>query len=386
MPTPAASGADAGKAIRISFLPPPLEGTISLGIYDSSDKLVRVLHREADLDEFEIASDALVTTWDGKDDAGAMLPAGKYHARGYAVADLAVEGVGFFFNDWVTDDESPRIEKISVMRPRGSGFAIKAHLRGGNSENFVCDERGQIIGMRNDLPPAGDCAALGGAAALTDGVDCSAGKDGTLWVIDRTAKGSAQTEVKQFAANQELLRRLSIPADEPQPQAIAASTNQDRIFLLEENASMQRIRALTLASTKSDSGQTISDWKVEFEKKIVRHKDFALQNGKPVAGDGGKQPADKVKIKLEPNPLEKDKSATIEITGAFDDEGSFLKTADGLPLQTISETAGLTRVVLSSAGEKSLDVYQDDGVVVEQFRVGRVDEMMAFDCGEFELK
>ena len=76
---------------RISFVPPPLEGTISLGIYDKSGKLVRVLHQEAQLDEFTIGADALVTQWDGKDDDGRDLPAGKYHARGYAVGNLRIE-------------------------------------------------------------------------------------------------------------------------------------------------------------------------------------------------------------------------------------------------------------------------------------------------------
>ena len=63
--------------MRISFLPPPLDGTISLGIYDAKGKLVRVLHREADINEFNIGTDALSTTWDGKDDAGENVPAGK---------------------------------------------------------------------------------------------------------------------------------------------------------------------------------------------------------------------------------------------------------------------------------------------------------------------
>ena len=42
------------RNVRISFLPPPLDGTISLGIYDAKGKLVRVLLREADINEFTI--------------------------------------------------------------------------------------------------------------------------------------------------------------------------------------------------------------------------------------------------------------------------------------------------------------------------------------------
>src|SRR5213593_4033933 len=89
--TPSASPA---RSVRVSFVPPPLEGTISLGIYDATGKLVRVLHQEAQLNEFTIGADALVTQWDGKNDAGEDLPARKYRARGYLVAALKVEDLG----------------------------------------------------------------------------------------------------------------------------------------------------------------------------------------------------------------------------------------------------------------------------------------------------
>ncbi len=70
------------RNVRISFVPPPLDGTISLGIYDRTGKLVRVLHQEAKLNEFKIGADALVTQWEGKNDDDEDSPAGKYHARG----------------------------------------------------------------------------------------------------------------------------------------------------------------------------------------------------------------------------------------------------------------------------------------------------------------
>src|SRR5439155_27253211 len=89
--TPAVSPA---RSVRVSFVPPPLEGTISLGIYDTTGKLVRVLHQEAQLNEFTIGADALVTQWDGKNDDGEDLPAGKYRARGYLVSALKVEDLG----------------------------------------------------------------------------------------------------------------------------------------------------------------------------------------------------------------------------------------------------------------------------------------------------
>src|SRR5881227_2736935 len=51
------SSASPARSVRISFVPPPMEGTISLGIYDKSGKLVRVLHQEAQLNEFAIGAD-----------------------------------------------------------------------------------------------------------------------------------------------------------------------------------------------------------------------------------------------------------------------------------------------------------------------------------------
>src|SRR5213593_2271905 len=53
-PTPGESHSPSAalpRRVRISFLPPPLEGTISLGIYDGNGTLVRVLHQQAELSE-----------------------------------------------------------------------------------------------------------------------------------------------------------------------------------------------------------------------------------------------------------------------------------------------------------------------------------------------
>ena len=189
------------RSVRVSFIPPPLEGTISLGIYDTAGKLVRALHQEAQLNEFTIGADALVTQWNGKNDAGEDLPAGKYRARGYLVGALKVEDVG-------------------------------------------------------------------------------------------------------------------VVADSP-PQ----------------------------------DSQGVS-----------------------------------VKVKLMPNPLHNDKRSVIDVAAGFDGEGSYLKTADGLPLFTVSESPNLARVMVAKDGEKSIQIWQDDGAGLHRFRVSNIQKMMAFDCGELELK
>ena len=197
-PSPSAPPA---RSVRLSFVPPPLEGTISLGIYDESGKLVRVLHQEAELNEFTIGADALVTQWDGKNDDGEDLPAGKYRARGYLVGHFKVEDL----------------------------------------------DQGTTLSVENN-----------------------------------------------------------------------ATTN--------------------------------------------------------------------VKVKLVPNPLANDKRLIVDLGVGFDSDGSYLKTSDDLPLFTVSETPNLIRALITKKSEKSVDVSQDDGTLVRQFRVSNVDEMMAFDCGEFELK
>jgi hypothetical protein len=196
--TPSSSPA---RNVRISFVPPPLEGRISLGIYDAQGKLVRVLHREADLREFTIGADALVTQWDGKNDIGQDLPAGTYHARGYLVGLLKVE------------------------------------------------------------------------------------------------------ELSQDAA----------------------------------------------ATPENNSNSS-------------------------------------VKVKLMPNPLANDARALVGLTAGFDNNGSYLKTSDGLPLFTMSKSPNLSRVSIMKKGDKSVDTWQTDGAGFHQFRIANVDQMMAFDCGEFELK
>jgi hypothetical protein len=186
---------------RISFLPPPMEGKISLGIYDTNSRLVRVLHKEAELDEFTVGENALVTKWDGKSDNGEDLPAGKYNARGYLVGHLKVEDLG----------------------------------KGGS----------------------------------------------------------------------------------PSPDPNAAAT---------------------------------------------------------------------ASVKLTSNPLAKETKAMVDLAVGLNDGKIYLKTTDGLPLFTIGPATNATEASIIKSGEKSIDVLQNDGAGVAQFRVSNIDKMMAFDCGDFELK
>jgi len=100
------------NANQLLFVPPPVEGVISLGAYDSKGKLVRVLKRAAEIESFKSASDGLVIDWDRNDSQGNPVPNGKYFARGVLIGDVKIEGVAFHLNDWVDASADPRIRKI----------------------------------------------------------------------------------------------------------------------------------------------------------------------------------------------------------------------------------------------------------------------------------
>jgi hypothetical protein len=374
------------RNIRISFVPPPLDGTISLGVYDAKGKLVRVLFREADINEFNIGSDALSTSWDGKDDAGENVPPGKYSAHGFVVGDLKIEGVGFSFNDWISSAEGPRFSRIRSLAMKDENLLLAVDLVPPSSGHVLYDVADKTVKLKDTdedpkapTPPAA-------AASDIDPIATVPGRENSRWVIDRTEKGASTIEVKQFSAKGDFLRRLPVSPNDPQPKAIAASSLEDKIYLLEEDNARQRVRGLSLAATKTQgSEQPVSEWKVGFEKSIVAHTEFSVVEGKVVAGSQA-TPSETVKIKLQANPLLNDDRVTVEMMVGHDADGSFLKAADGLPLCTISETQELRRALLWLHDANALDVFQDDGAVVEQFRVTGADQMMSFDCGVFELK
>ena len=200
-PTPEqTSSPSPARNVRISFVPPPMEGTISLGIFDQSGKIVRVLHQNAQLNDFTIGADALATRWDGKDNEHQDLPSGRYHARGYMVGPLIREDLG---------EASPSLTET----------------------------------------------------------------DATL-----------------------------------------------------------------------------------------------------------------VKVRLVRNPLRRDKKPNVELGIGFNSEGSYLKTSNGLPLFKISVTPNVTRAGIALKGDNAVDIWEDDGNGIHQFRISNIDQMMAFDCGEIELK
>ncbi len=84
--------------------------------------------------------------------------------------------------------------------------------------------------------------------------------------------------------------------------------------------------------------------------------------------------------------MAKDTRLVVDLAVGFDEEKIFLKTTDDLPLFTVIEAPQMVSASITKSGEKSVDIWASNGTVVEQVRVSNIDKMMAFDCGEFELK
>ncbi len=110
---------------EFAFALPEQEGRISLGVYDRDGALVRTLAVRARETDFKIGLNGLIARWDGRDNAGRELPRGRYFARGFVVPDsVRPEGVGYHFNDWVTDDDSPRVARIDDIDPIPDGWLL----------------------------------------------------------------------------------------------------------------------------------------------------------------------------------------------------------------------------------------------------------------------
>jgi hypothetical protein len=365
--------------VQITFLPPPMEGTVSLGIYSKAGKLVRALKREAvPAKDFVVGLNGLITIWDGKDDQGAPAPKGVYSVRGYMVHAIGVSGEAFHCNDWITADDAPHPKEIkNIAALPDDRLALLVKLADSTGALMECGLNGETRPRKEPLPDAPE-----------DGASV-AGKGETQWKIDRNPE---RVEVQQYSAKGEFLRRLSIAAGEPVPEKIAASTTSDLIYLLERGEGLQRVRGLALEALKTplpadpipEGEPKSSTWRIVLSKTIRACDDFAT--AAPYLGrDVVPKPETTLAIKLAKNPLGKKVEPAMECTVVCQPTGSFLHTADGLPLCRLTDTPGLKWAVLLRT-DKALSLIQSDGAVVEEYKLGKLTSMMAFDAGDYELK
>lgn len=389
--------------MRITFLPPPMEGTLSLGVYDKKGKLVRALVREATEKDkaFTIGLNGLITFWDGKDDAGAVMPAGLYYARGYSVGGIDIDGIALHGNDWITDDDAPRPVRVVDLRPEAEDKVqvILRTLDGKEltralsfdtqpQEKPATDDRVSIVDGKVQLSSGGTVHGIP-LAEKESAVDAALGAPDRLWVIVSAPEG---TEVRAYTFAGEFLRRLAYAPGEPIPRRILAARGRsanrwsEQILLLEQNEKIQRVRSLALPQ-KPASGDAAA-WETVIEKSIWLGDSFEAirdmlkrPSGKPFVTDK------EFVVKLIDNPLLKNEPTTAHVSIGFNVQGSYLQTTDGLPLRRFTETPGLKWVVIGREGSgRQLTIFQSDGAVVEEFKAHKLANMMAFDAGEYEWK
>ena len=387
----------AQQSATITFLPPPMEGTISLGIFNVAGKMIRVLHRESPVDDFKKGENGLVTKWDGLDATGQPAALGKYGARGWMAGNLAVEGVAYHGNDWIKD-ESPRYTRVLAVKGVGRDD-VQVTLRTADGKEATL---GWKLAREGPPPPENKVTAAIADGKLTvtregesapvlfaDGekpLACVTGSRGRVWAIVETPDGR---EVRAYSEEGEFLRRLSYQKGDPQPVQIVASQWSEMIFLLEESATEQRLRALALGTSDQQSetspqSPAKSAWRVTYLKRIIKCDTFEA-----IAPHLGRAKAPQaqavVKVALRENPLlggEK-REASFKVT--VDADGVVLHTADDLPLARLTSAHNLKWATFVQEGA-ALTLFQGDGIAVEEFKIAHPENLMSFDTGEIELR
>ncbi len=376
--------------VQIVFLPPPMEGELTLGLFDKGGKLVRVLHREASDKEFKKGINGFITQWDGRDDEGNPLPAGDYTARGWMVGDLAIDGVAYHANDWLKGEDSPRFTRVLSVQASGRDD-MHVVLRAVDGAEHTL---GWKLTKPGTPPPASEVQATldEGKLIIRKGtivspvtldagekaVATSVGRDGRVWAI---VEGPETREVRAYSATGEFLRRLAYAKDEPTPRQIAASQWSETIFLLDESATEQRLRALSLGAPKADGTST---WKTVYQKRIVFSDTFA--DAAPALGrTPAPQAAPEVKVRTKPNPLLQNAKSEARFRVGVDAKGTVLLSPDGLPLTHLTDTLGLKWAALVQDKE-GVTLFEGDGAVVGEFKIGKPANVMAFEAGDYTLE
>lgn len=381
--TPPSQTAPKGQPVRITFLPPPLDGTLSLAVFDRSGKRVRALHSEVTNSELTASLNGFSTTWDGRDDSGQSVPPGKYRVRGLAVGDLELTGEAFHGNDWVETEDGPRPVSFRALK-----------LNGATLELTATDIDGQLWRITESIADADDTPRFEKLLAPPEDAPAlrpltSAGRDGSTWAIE---KALGETVVVQLDSNSEVLRRLSIGAGQPVPVAIAASLTEEVVFLLEQDGERWRVRGLRKKTSPEPSpapeGQksvaAAPTWETFFEKNRWPCASFA--EAAPRLGRPKPFPAEShITVKSQFNPLLGGANSDVLLNVGFDRTGSFLATTDGILLRRLTETPKLRWAVLGhDLRQPAVVLLQSDGAVVEEYRILQPGMLMTFDAGEYQ--
>lgn len=383
-------------AVKIEFAPPPLEEAVySIGVYEAkSQKLIRQLCMSAPESAFRAALNGLVTTWDRKNDHGDVVSPGRYAVRGYALGNVTVEGMESLGNDWLDpNEEDVRIQQIHaiLLSPISENYLQLIATTTDGIEQWIqvqiSDGAITFHAPLENFAPLwwGDSKICVGQE---DSIWIAAGKMGLFQMPENSLESimTLLSDHSEAALGQMLesdnVRSLSINEDELIPIGVSASLSENKLYLLEEDLNMQRVRALTW--TDEDGEVADSHWETVWEKTIETAPQIPIPQ------------QDFVPIYLRKNPLysedQKQSHRHLKLNAAFDAEGSYLQIADGLRLCKISDRKHLCEVRLALHAQQQTNptmgnivFYQTDRAAWEKFLISNISQCMAFDAGEVEL-
>lgn len=379
---PAPAERQSPPPVPITFTPPDLEGRIVLGIFDASDRLVRTLRLQPGTADLKIETNGYVAEWDGRDDAGADCPAGRYRARGVVVGDaVEVLGEAYHFNDWVAEDGLP----VTDVR-LGPGMQVEVTVGGEERPRLGTLDPDGTLRWEANLPSmesvSGSMPMKAAPNLPVEPIFWTEGGAGTVWAI---VKDGAQNVVTEILPDGEALREFRVPADEPQPVELRVSADGGAILLRETGADgLVRVRLLrsTGRTEELEEGRAVSDWEVAFERSMQPCARFGLENGRPVA-EAPETPPDSVDVRLIPNALES-VSKPLKLSVMKSGPGSALAAPGGLELLPVTTQGNWSRFALVKDGD-ALRLFQGNGIGVEEFIVRNPGEMARFDAGSFLL-
>jgi hypothetical protein len=107
---------EAGGLCRFALALPEMEGPLTLGIFSPEGKLIRLLYRDAAIDSIPAGLNGLLIGWDGKDDAGAQVSPGVYHARAMIHGQITCSLLPIHEREW-KDSHPQGEEDFSPMPP-----------------------------------------------------------------------------------------------------------------------------------------------------------------------------------------------------------------------------------------------------------------------------
>lgn len=307
-----------------------------------------------------------------KAEIGAATDSHLFVLAGQAVRALRIKRAGDALE--FEEDKQMEIPALPFAVQTASGFADGWWTGNGKDDCLLWKNEGDF--SRVSLTPLNQISRL------------SAGNGISIWALG-VSEGEKEPVVAQFNTLGEALHVLTAEPGWTFVN-IAASSTEECLLIEDRKGNERRIRALhhnaTAEKTADSANSAKSHWTVAWERKLLPCADFGIVAGKLVPDAGNKAAPNVIKIPLQKNPLEPDTDPSILLSAQVTPEGSWLATADGLPLVRVSAQLHLTRGCIAM-GEKPHEArfFQGNAGVVEEFRVSGLDHIAAFDCGSFEL-